>query len=63
MTLRVLVKRREHDRQDDVDIVADQIAEVLVVPKVKRSLSDLCIIESVDGAIDRRRHNIPGNVG
>ena len=44
VTLRVLVKRREHDWQDHINIVADQITEVLVVPKVKRSLGDLYVV-------------------
>jgi hypothetical protein len=41
VALRVLIQRRKHNRQNDVDIVADQIAEVLVVPEVERSLGDL----------------------
>jgi hypothetical protein len=30
----VLEKRREHDWEDDFNIVADEIAKVLVVPEV-----------------------------
>jgi len=41
MTLRVLVERREHNRQDNLDIVADEIAEILVVPEVEGSLGNL----------------------
>ena len=41
VSLRVLIERREHDRQDDVDVVADEVAEVLVVPEVERSFRDL----------------------
>ena len=37
----VLVERLEHDRQNDFDIVADEIAEVFVVPEVEGSLGNL----------------------
>lgn len=41
VALRVLVEWGEHDRQDNVDIVADEIAEILVVPEVECSFSHL----------------------
>jgi len=41
MPLGVLVERREHDWEYDFDIVADQIAEVLVVPKVECPFGNL----------------------
>jgi len=41
MPLRIFVQRREHDREDDVDIVTDKVAEVLVVPEIKSSLGNL----------------------
>ena len=41
MPLGVLVERREHDWEYDFDIVADQIAEVLVVPEIKGSFGNL----------------------
>jgi hypothetical protein len=43
MTFRILVERREHYRQDGFDVVADQVAEVFVVPEVERSLGDLAL--------------------
>jgi hypothetical protein len=42
MALRVLVQRSEHDRQDDFNVVANKVAEVFVVPEVKRTFGDLC---------------------
>ncbi len=41
VTLGVLVERGKHDGQDDFDIIADQVAEVLVVPEVERPFGDL----------------------
>jgi hypothetical protein len=41
VALRVLIQGSKHDRQYDLDVIANQIAEVLVVPEVQRSLSDL----------------------
>jgi hypothetical protein len=41
VALRVFVERRKHDGQDNFDVVADQVAEILVVPKVERPFSDL----------------------
>ena len=40
VSLRVFVKRFEHDGQDDVHVVTDKVAEVFVVPEVERTLSD-----------------------
>ena len=41
MTFRVLVQGLEHYWQDDFNIIANEIAEIFVVPEIKRSLSDL----------------------
>jgi len=41
MTLGVLIKRCKHDGKDGVDIVANEVAEILVVPEVECSFSDL----------------------
>lgn len=41
MALGVLIQRGKHDRENDLNIVADQVAEVLVVPEVKSPFSDL----------------------
>lgn len=41
MAFRVLVQWRKHDGKNNVHIVADQVAEVLVVPKVESSLGNL----------------------
>ncbi len=43
MTFGILVERREHYRQYGLDIVAYQIAEVLVIPEVKSPLCDLTL--------------------
>ena len=44
MTLRVLIERREHDREDDFDVVTDQVAEIFVVPEIECSLGDLRLV-------------------
>ena len=41
VTLRILIERREHYGQDGFNIVADQVAEIFVVPEVKCSLGHL----------------------
>jgi hypothetical protein len=41
VALGVLVKRGKHNWQNDLDVVANEIAEVFVVPEVQRSLGDL----------------------
>lgn len=41
MAFWVLVKWGEHDRQDNLNIIADQVAEVLVVPEVESTLGYL----------------------
>lgn len=41
MSLRVLVQRGEHDRKNDFDVIANEIAEVLIVPKVQCPLCNL----------------------
>jgi hypothetical protein len=41
MTLRVLIERCEHNRQDNLHIVANQVAKVFVVPEVQCALGDL----------------------
>ena len=42
MALRVFVQRSEHDRQDNFNIIADEVAKVFIVPEVERTLGDLC---------------------
>ena len=41
VSLRVFIKRFEHDGQDDVHVVTDKVAEVFVVPEVERTFSNL----------------------
>jgi hypothetical protein len=41
MSLRVLVKRCEHDWKNHVNIVTDEIAEVFVVPEIEGALGNL----------------------
>jgi hypothetical protein len=41
VSLGVFVERRKHDRQDHFHIVADKVAEILVVPEVQRTFRDL----------------------
>lgn len=48
MTLGVFVEWCEHDREDNLHVIADQIAKVLVVPKVESTFGDLEM-----GACDR----------
>lgn len=62
MTLGILIKRSKHDGENDFDIVTDKVAEVLVVPKVKCSLSDL-IIPSASSYIEPKYCGIPENGG
>lgn len=47
VSLRILVKRRKHDGQDDIDIVADQVAKVLVIPEVERALRNLGVSSAI----------------
>ena len=47
MPFGILVKRREHDGQDSLDIVADKIAKVLIVPEVK------CTFRHLEAVSDR----------
>jgi len=41
MTFRIFVEWCEHYRQYGFDVVADQIAEVFVIPEVERSFGNL----------------------
>lgn len=41
MALGVFIQRRKHDRQDSLDIVANQVAEIFIVPKIQSPLSNL----------------------
>jgi len=41
VSLGVLIQWSEHDRQDDLDIVTDKVAEILVVPEVEGALGNL----------------------
>jgi hypothetical protein len=34
MALGVFIQRRKHDRQDSLDVVADQVAEIFIIPKI-----------------------------
>ncbi len=51
MRFGVLVQRREDDGEDDLDVVADEVDNVLVVPKVERTLCDLEVL-AVDAALE-----------
>lgn len=42
MALRVFVQGSEHDRQDNFNVIADEVAKVFVVPEVERTFGDLC---------------------
>jgi len=50
VTLRVFVQRGEHNGQDDFDVVANKVAEVLVVPEVQCSLGDLEVRTGADNS-------------
>lgn len=41
MSFRIFVQGRKHDRQYHLDIVANQIAKVFVVPEVECAFGDL----------------------
>jgi hypothetical protein len=41
VALRILIQGCEHDRQYRFDIVANQVAEVLIVPEVQGTFGDL----------------------
>ena len=41
MALGVLVQWRKHDWENDLHVITDKIAEILVVPEVERSFCDL----------------------
>jgi hypothetical protein len=41
MPLGVLVKRGKHDRENDLDVVTDQVTEILIIPEVKSTFSNL----------------------
>lgn len=44
VAFRVLIKRCKHDRQNGLDIVADEVTEVLVIPEVQCTF---CHLEAV----------------
>lgn len=48
MTFRVLIEWLKHDWQDDFNVVANEIAEVFVVPEVQCSLRNLLDLVSWD---------------
>lgn len=48
VSIRVDVQRREDEGQDGVDIFADEVDDVLVVPVVESSLGHLAEIEVRD---------------
>jgi hypothetical protein len=41
VSLGVLVERGEHDWEDSLHVIADEVAEVLVVPEVEGTLGNL----------------------
>ncbi len=41
MAFRIFVQRGKHDGENNLDIVADEVAEILVVPEVESTLSNL----------------------
>jgi hypothetical protein len=41
VALGILEQRREHDWQNDLNIIADQVAKIFIVPEVERTLGDL----------------------
>lgn len=60
MTLGILIQWGKHNREDGLDVVTDEIAEVLVVPEVQSTLSDL---EQLVGWRSQVRGYIPGSEG
>ena len=45
MPFGVLKQRRKHNRQDRLDVVADKVAEILIIPEVQCALSHLVDIQ------------------
>jgi len=41
VTLRVLIEGRKHNGEDNLHIITDKVAEVLVVPEIKGSFGNL----------------------
>jgi hypothetical protein len=41
MSLGVFVQRSEHNREDGFHIIADEIAEIFVVPEIEGTLGNL----------------------
>jgi hypothetical protein len=41
MSFRILIEGSKHDWKDSLDIVADKIAKVLIVPEVERTFRNL----------------------
>ena len=60
MTLGILIQRGKHNGEDGLDVVTDKVAEVLVVPEVQGTLSDL---KQLVGRISQAKGNIPGSEG
>ena len=59
MTLRVLVERCEHNWEDDLNIIADQVTEVLVVPEIQGSFCNLK--DDVRKDLELEASGLPGN--
>jgi hypothetical protein len=41
MALGILEQRWEHDRQNGLDIVADQVAKIFIVPEIEGTFGNL----------------------
>jgi len=48
MAFRIFIERGKHDGQDGFDVVADEIAEVFVVPEIECSLGHLSLVVSAE---------------
>ena len=64
MALGVLIQRREHNRQNDLHVVANEVTEVFIVPEIERSFRDLDEqLALLLGILHRSLDNKPGNAG
>lgn len=59
VTLGVFIERGEHNWKYYFHIIADEVTEILVVPEIKRPLSDLRHVKNDMGMVSIRC--LPGN--
>lgn len=53
VAFRILVQGRKHDWQYNVNVIADQVTKVFVVPKIQRALGNLLLISCDFGTVPK----------